>query len=77
MRLRKLIEHVHPNDGERLMMGHLVSCGIIVQRACLRGSIYRVDPENTAIRQSIAIRRKVYHFDGPNSVRHMDRHHLY
>ena len=26
------IKHDHPNDGERLMMGHLVSRGVIVQR---------------------------------------------
>ena len=69
------IKHIHPNDGERLMMGHLVSRGIIVQRTRLRGSIHRVDPENTAIRRSIAIRRRVYHVDGPNSVWHMDGHH--
>lgn len=25
------IKRIHPNDGERLMMGHLASCGIIVQ----------------------------------------------
>ena len=69
------IKHVHPNDGERLMMGHLVSRGIILQCTRLRGSIHRVDPENTAIRRSIAIRRRVYHVDGPNSVWHMDGHH--
>ena len=58
------VKRVHPNDGERLMAGHLISRGIIVQRARLRGSIHRVDPENTAIRRSIAIRRRVYHVDG-------------
>ena len=69
------VKRVHPNDGERLMAGHLISCGIIVQRARLRGSIHRVDPENTAIRRSIAIRRRVYHVDGPNSLWHLDGHH--
>ena len=33
------IKHHHPNDGERLMLGHLLSHGIIVTRARLRGAI--------------------------------------
>lgn len=69
------IKQVHPNDGERLMAGHLASRGIIVQRARLRGSIHRTDPENTAIRRSVAVRRRVYHVDGPNALWHLDGHH--
>ena len=69
------IKRSHPNDGERLMLGHLAGHGILVQRARLRASIHRVDPENTALRRSIAIRRRVYHVDGPNSVWHLDGHH--
>ena len=34
------IKHDHPNDGERLMMGHLVSQGIVVQRSRLHASIH-------------------------------------
>ena len=51
------IKRSHPNDGECLMLGHLAGHGILVQRARLRASIHRVDPENTALRRSIAIRR--------------------
>ena len=69
------IKQIHPNDGEHLMAGHLASRGVIVQRARLRGSIHRTDPENTAIRRSIAIRRRVYHVAGPNSLWHLDGHH--
>jgi len=43
------IKHDHPNDGERLLVGHLCQLGIIVPRSQLRSSIHRVDPENTAI----------------------------
>ena len=68
----RTIKQVHPNDGERLMAGHLASRGIIVQRARLRGSIHRTDPENTAIRRSVAVRRRVY---SPNCVWHLDGHH--
>ena len=65
----------HPNDGERLLIGHLASRGIIVPRARVRASIHRVDPENTAIRRSVTIRRRVYHVDGPNSLWHVDGNH--
>ena len=65
----------HPNDGERLIIGHLAARSIIIPRARVRASIHRVDPENTALRRSIALRRRVYHSDGPNSVWHLDGHH--
>ncbi len=58
-----------PNDGERLVIG------IIVPRAWVRGSIHRVDLENTAVRRSVTIRRRVYYVDGPNSLWHVDGHH--
>ena len=61
----------HPHDGERLMIGHLAHCSVIVPRA----SIHRVDPENTALRRSIAVRRRVYHASGPNAVWHIDGNH--
>ena len=34
----------YPNDGERLITGHLSSRGVIVSRARIRASIHRVDP---------------------------------
>ena len=69
------IKITHPNDGECLMSGHLTQRGIIVPRARLRASIHRVDPENTALRRSIAIRRRVYYVEGPNALWHIDTHH--
>ena len=69
------IKQVHPNDGERMMIGHLAQHNVIVPRARLRASIHRVDPINTAVRRSVTIRRRVYHADGPNSVWHIDGHH--
>ena len=64
-----------PNDGERLMAGHLASHGIFVTRARLRASIHRVDPVNTAARRSVTIRRRVYYADGPNARWHVDGNH--
>ena len=69
------IKSNHPNGGERLMTGHLARRGIIIPRTRLRASIHRVDPENTAIRRSLAIRRRVYNVEGPNSLWHIDSHH--
>lgn len=49
------------------LSGHLAGQGILVQRVTVRcTSIHSVDPENTALRRSVAIRRQVYHVDGPN-----------
>jgi len=53
------IKRAHPNDGERLMIGHLSRYGVTVPRARLRGSIHRVDPVGTRMRRSVTIRRRV------------------
>ena len=74
-RIIRRIKIDHPNDGERMMSGHLVSRGIFVQRTRLRASIHHTDPHNTALRRSIAIRRRVYYAEGPNAVWHLDGHH--
>lgn len=71
----KAIKEVYPNDGERMIIGHLLSSGLILQRARIRASIHRVDPINTALRRSITIRRRVYHVSGPNCVWHVDTNH--
>lgn len=65
----------HPNDGEIMVAGHLLKEGVKVQRARLRASIHRVDPYGVKERQSVAIRRRQYHTDSPNSVWHIDGHH--
>lgn len=69
------IKQAHPNDGERLMIGHLRNRGIVLPRSKIRASIHRVDPINTAIRRSITVRRRVYSVSGPNSLWHIDGHH--
>ena len=72
------IKHQHPNDGERLMAGHLTidwELGFLLPRSRLRGSIHRVDPYNTALRRSITVRRRSYHSSGPNAVWHIDSNH--
>ena len=65
----------HPNDGGRLVIGHLAARSILVPRARVRAAIHHVDPDNTALRRSIVLRRRVYHVDGPNSLWNLDGHH--
>ena len=69
------IKSTHPNDGEVMLAGHLLSQGIRVQREKLRASIHRVDPTGTAERRSVAVRRRVYHVDAANDVWHIDGNH--
>ena len=74
-RLIRRIKEEHPNDGERLLIGHLVRLGVRVQRYRIRSAIHCVDPLNTALRRSVTIRRRVYHSRGPNCVWHVDGNH--
>ena len=69
------MKRAHPNDGERLLIGHLAQEGIIVPKVRVRASIHRVDPINTELRRSITVRRRVYYAAGPNAVWHTDGHH--
>ena len=69
------IKQSHPNDGEVLLTGHLRRQSIFLPRTRIRASIHRIDPVGTAARRSIAVRRRVYHADGPNYVWHLDGHH--
>lgn len=69
------IKQDHPNDGEKLMQGHLRRMGIRVPRKLLRQSIHRVDHINTVARRHSVIRRRVYSVPYPNFIWHIDGHH--
>ena len=69
------IKQDHPNDGEVLIKGHLISRGIRVSRQALRDSIHRVDHERVDARRGSVIHRRVYSVPHPNSVWHIDGHH--
>ena len=69
------IKQAHPNDGERLVIGHLRCLGYRLPRSRIRASIHRIDPVNTALRRSVTVRRRVYSVPGPNALWHMDGHH--
>lgn len=74
-RIMLQIKQNFPNDGERLVIGHLTSQGIIIPRARMRASIHRIDPINTALRRSVTVRRRTYSVPGPNSIWHIDGNH--
>lgn len=60
--------------GYCFMSGHLRSLGLRVQRYRIRGSIARVDPENSRIRWAVVVSRCAYSVPGPNSLWHIDGH---
>ena len=65
----------HPNDGEKLIIGHLRRMGYVIQRSRIRASISRVDPVGIALRRTRVINRRIYQVNGPNSLWHIDGHH--
>ena len=69
------LKYNHPNDGEVLIQGQLLSMGVRVPRQALRDSIHRVDHQNVASRRHSVVRRRVYSVPFPNSVWHIDSHH--
>ena len=74
-RIVSSIKQDHPNDGEVLIKGHLISRGIRVPRQAMRDSIHRIDHENVDARRNSVIHRRVYSVPYPNSVWHIDGHH--
>ena len=61
--------------GEIMLMGHLISKGIDVQRKRLREAIHRVDPEGVEERKAKGIKRRVYEVPYPNYIWHIDGNH--
>jgi len=68
------IKQDHPNDGEVLIKGHLLSRGIKVTREAMRDSIHRVDHANVEACRGSVIHHRVYNVPHPNSVWHVDGH---
>ncbi|XP_060776375.1 uncharacterized protein LOC132885871 isoform X1 [Neoarius graeffei] len=65
----------HPNVGEIMLMGHLRSKNIVVQRHRLRDSLRRIDPIGVLARRRPAIARRVYSVPHPNFIWHVDGNH--
>lgn len=69
------VKRGNPKYGEVLLIAHLNTLGVNVQRSRLRASIHRVDPHTVELRRRVTVRRRVYSVDGPNSLWHIDGHH--
>ncbi|XP_034549223.1 uncharacterized protein LOC117819842 [Notolabrus celidotus] len=65
----------HPNVGEVMLMGHLRSINIVVQRRRVRESLQRVDSAGVLDRRRTAIARRVYTVPHPNFIWHVDGNH--
>jgi hypothetical protein len=69
------INQEHPHSGVAMVMGHLVSRRLFVQRHRVRASLKRCDPLSSSMRWGLTARRRVYSVEGPNSLWHIDGHH--
>ena len=61
--------------GTSMVLGHLRSVGLSIQREQVRKCLSRVDPRNVRIRWAITVSRRAYSAAGPNSLWHLDSHH--
>ena len=68
-------QDAHPHSGQSILLGHLLSIGIRVQRHRVRSSMDRVDPLRKELRWHQTISRRSYSVPGPNSLWHIDGHH--
>lgn len=65
----------HCHSGSIMMMGHLRSRGLSVQRDRVRTLLRNLDPASSARRYGYAAQRRVYSVPGPNYLWHVDGHH--
>ena len=61
--------------GRSLVIGHLKSIGLRVQKRRITEALLRVDPVNSRIRWAALVHRRKYNVPGPNSLWHIDGHH--
>ncbi|CAI5672224.1 uncharacterized protein LOC112846667 [Oreochromis niloticus] len=69
------IKTEHPHVGEVMLMGHLRSKNIVVQRWRVRESLRRVDSAGVLSRRRTAVARRVYSVPHPNFIWHIDGNH--
>ena len=61
--------------GTSMVLGHLRSEGLSIQRERVRKCLARVDTRNARIRWAITVSRRAYPVAGPNSLWHLDGYH--
>ena len=73
--LDHLVVSLHPQSGEKTVVGQLRSQGIKIQRERVRQSLQRVDPTGIESRARKVLHRRVYQVSSPNSLWHCDGYH--
>ena len=58
-----------------MVLGHLRSEGLSIQRERVRNCLARVDPRNVNIRWAMTVSQRAYSVAVPNSLWHLDSHH--
>lgn len=66
---------LHPQCGEKTVLGQLRSQGYKIQREKIRLSLRRVDPVGVAMRRRQVLHRRVYSVPSPNCLWHLDGYH--
>ena len=61
--------------GRSLVMGHLRSLGLRLQKRRITKALLIIDPRNSNLRWTSIIRRRKYSVPSPNSLWHIDGHH--
>ena len=61
--------------GRSLVMGHLRSLGLRVQKRQITKALLRIDPRNSNLRWTSIIQRRKYSVPSPNSLWNIDGHH--
>ena len=58
-----------------MILDHLRSEGLNIQRERVHKCLARIDPRNVRIRWAMTVARRVYSVAGPNSLWHVDGYH--
>ena len=74
--IKEYISRHGNTTGQSYIIGYIRSLKLKVQRDGVRESLTRVDPRNTELRWACVVTRRVYSVPGPNSLWHIDGHHL-
>lgn len=64
-----------PGCGAKMLQGHLMERGVVVQQRRVRDTLRRTDPEGVLMRQRLGIRRRQYNVAAPLELWHIDGNH--
>lgn len=64
-----------PGCGVKMLQGHLVERGVVVQQHRVRDALRRTDPEGVLMRQRLGIRRRQYNVTFPLELWHINGNH--